>query len=79
MPSSDYYMDLRKFSLEKLKDLFNNTRMLPSQQILQEDVDDRFACLGRHGIENYSNCKQRSNQSATCSPLQRLRGCRSIT
>ena len=26
--------------------------MLPSQQILKEDIDERFSCLERHGIEN---------------------------
>ena len=49
---SDYYLDLSEFSLEKLKTLFENTRLLPSQQILRVDIEARFACLEQSGIEN---------------------------
>jgi hypothetical protein len=52
MPETGYSIDLNKFSLKKLKYNIENTRILPSQQILQEDIDDRFACLEQHGIEN---------------------------
>lgn len=52
MPESGYYLDLSAFSLEKLKNHLKNTRLLPSQQILQDDIDERFACLERNGIEN---------------------------
>jgi len=52
MPTSGYYLDLNAFSIAKLKDLFKNTRLLPSQQILQENIDERFACLEQNGIEN---------------------------
>ncbi len=38
MSPSDYYLDLNAFSLEKLQYLFETTRMLPSQQILQENI-----------------------------------------
>lgn len=49
---SDYYLDLSEFSLAKLQYLFETTRLLPSQQMLQEKIDARFACLAQHGIEN---------------------------
>ena len=49
---SDYYLDLSEFSLEKLKTLFEYTRLLPSQQILLVNIDERFACLEQSGIEN---------------------------
>ena len=38
MQESKYYMDLAAFTLEKLKNLLKNSRLLPSQQILQEDI-----------------------------------------
>lgn len=52
MTPSGYYLDLSTFSLEKLKQLLKNVRLLPSQQILIVDIDERFACLRQHGIEN---------------------------
>ena len=52
MPESGYYIDLSTFSLEKLKNNLKTTRLIPSQQILREDIDVRFACLEQHGIEN---------------------------
>lgn len=52
MGETGYYIDLSTFSLEKLKDNLKNTRLLPSQQILREDIDQRFACLEEHGIQN---------------------------
>jgi hypothetical protein len=52
MTTSGYYLDLGKFSLKKLKGLLKSTRLLPSQQILQEKIDERFACLEGNGIEN---------------------------
>lgn len=52
MPEKGYAIDLSTFSLKKLKHNIENTRTLPSQQILQEDMDERFACLEQHGIEN---------------------------
>jgi len=52
MPESRYYLDLSAFNLKKLKNNLINTRLLPSQQILQDDIDERFACLERNGIEN---------------------------
>jgi hypothetical protein len=52
MPTTDYYLDLSTFSLEKLKTQIKETRLLPSQQVLKDDLDERFACLERNGIEN---------------------------
>ena len=52
MSPSDYYLDLNAFSLEKLQYLFETTRMLPSQQILQDNIHERFACLRQNEIEN---------------------------
>ncbi len=52
MPTSGYTLDLSAFSLEKLKNLFKNARLLPSQKILKENIDERFSCLEQNGIEN---------------------------
>jgi hypothetical protein len=52
MTESGYYIDLSVFSLKKLKNTIQNTRLLPSQQILLENIDERFACLEDHDIEN---------------------------
>jgi hypothetical protein len=52
MPTSGYHLDLSAFSLEKLKYLFKNTRLLPSQQILQENIDERFASLEQNDVDN---------------------------
>ena len=52
MPTAGYYLDLNTFSLAKFKALLKTSRLLPSQQILQENLNDRFACLKRAGIEN---------------------------
>ena len=59
MSTSNYYLDLSAFSLEKLKYLFETTRLLPSQQILQENMDERFACLERIGIENLAQLQEK--------------------
>ena len=52
MPAFGYYLDLCAFNLEKLKALLKSTRLLPGQRILQENIDERFACLKQNGIEN---------------------------
>jgi hypothetical protein len=52
MPEKGYAIDLSTFSLMKLKHNIENTRTLPSQKILEEDIDERFACLEQHGLEN---------------------------
>lgn len=55
---SDYYIDLNKFSLEKLQHLFETTRLLPSQQMLQENIDARFGCLSQNGVENLAQLQK---------------------
>jgi len=41
MVSTGYYLDLGTYSLTKLKNLFKTTRLLPSQQILLEKIDEK--------------------------------------
>jgi hypothetical protein len=51
-PTHGYYVDLGTFSLERLKGLLKRTRLLPSQRVLGERLDERFACLEQNGIAN---------------------------
>jgi hypothetical protein len=52
MPEAGYYLDLSAFSIEKLKNLLKSTRLLPSQELLRDDIDERFAYLEQNGIQN---------------------------
>lgn len=52
MGTSEYYPDLKNFDLAKLKDQLKTTRLLPSQQILRDKIDERFTCIEKNGIEN---------------------------
>jgi hypothetical protein len=52
MGESGYYLDLSEFSLQKLRERLKSIRLLPCQQILLENIDQRFACLEAHGIHN---------------------------
>jgi len=47
-----YYIDLSAISLEQYAQRLKSTEMLPSQQILKEDVDRRFAVIADQGIQN---------------------------
>jgi hypothetical protein len=59
-----YYIDLSAFSLEKLKNQLKTTRLLPSQKILRENIDERFACLAQHGIQNLAQLQKSLNSKA---------------
>ena len=52
MDDTGYYLDLEAFGLFKLKDSLVHGRLLPSQQILLEQIDERFAVLEQLGFEN---------------------------
>lgn len=58
MPTSGYYPDLGAFSLAKLKSLLKIVRLLPSQRILLENMDDRFTRLEQSGVENLEQLKK---------------------
>lgn len=58
MQDSDYYLDLNTFSIGELKELLKNGRLLPSQQILLNDIDARFAFLQDRGIENLAQLQK---------------------
>jgi peptidoglycan hydrolase-like protein with peptidoglycan-binding domain len=50
--SAGYTIDLATFKLETLKSRLRYIHMTPSQQILKEDLENRFAILQSHGIHN---------------------------
>ena len=52
MKTSGYYINLSTFSLEKLEGSLKSARLLPSQKVLQEDLENRFALLKKHAIKN---------------------------
>ena len=58
MAADGYYTDLNKFSIMEMKDLLQHVRLLPSQQILREEIHHRFACLQQHGIENLAQLQR---------------------
>lgn len=58
MQAARYHPDLKAFSLEKLEEKLKNGRLLPSQKILGEQVDEHMACLRRHGIENLQQLQE---------------------
>ena len=58
MSTNGYYLDLETYSLMKIKGIFKSTRLLPSQQILLENMDEKFACLEANGIENLEQLRK---------------------
>lgn len=49
---SGYYIDLRKIRLDDLKITLSSGYVLPSRQILKEDIDRRFEVLRSMGIDD---------------------------
>ena len=47
-----YSIDLAEFSLEKFKQQLRSRELIPSRQILKDDLDSRFSILERSGISN---------------------------
>ena len=47
-----YYCDMSSISLDKLKDNLHFQRLLPSQQVLLEDIDKRFEQIKKLGIND---------------------------
>jgi hypothetical protein len=50
--STGYYIDLTTFNLDSLKSRLQHIHLTPSQQILKEDLENRFAILHAQGIHN---------------------------
>lgn len=54
-----YYIDLNKISLDDLKNKIQSSELLPSQQILKQDIDLKFDSLKSRKIENLDDLKHR--------------------
>ena len=52
-----YYSDLSKLTLDALKSRFAGDDLLPSQQVLKADLDNRFEVLKNMGIKNALDLK----------------------
>jgi hypothetical protein len=50
--NSGYHIDLKKISLEDLKETLSTGYVLPSRSILKEEIESRFAVLGSMGIND---------------------------
>jgi hypothetical protein len=74
MTIAGYYPDLKAFSLTKFKKLLTTSRLLPSQQILQEHLDERFACLAQQGITNLAQLQTALKTKAAAQALAKATG-----
>ncbi len=74
MPTPGYSLDLGTFSLAKLKGLLKTARLLPSQQMLQENIDERFACLEQNGIENLEQLRKALKTKSTVQSFAQATG-----
>jgi hypothetical protein len=50
--ADDYYIDLGKYPLIKFRLDLKESELLPSRQILKEDIEERFKILEDKGIQN---------------------------
>ncbi len=74
MPAPGYSPDLGAFSLAKLKEQLRTARLLPSQQILCEHLDERFACLEQNGIENLAQLQKALKNKAAVAAFAKTTG-----
>jgi hypothetical protein len=54
-----YYIDLAKISLVEYREILRTADLLPSREILKEDIDRRFALLKTAGMETVEDLYQR--------------------
>ena len=52
-----YYIDLTKISLDKLKEKLKTEDLLPSQQILKKNIDERFEIIKSQNLKTMSDLK----------------------
>lgn len=53
-----YYIDFNRITLEEFQKMLESTYLLPSQQIIAEDISERFQVLQAHGINNMQQLQQ---------------------
>ena len=52
--TSQYHIDLEKFSLQRFKTSLESRELIPSRSSLKDDLDERFRILEVNGISNLS-------------------------
>jgi hypothetical protein len=52
-----YYIDLTRISLDKLKEKLKTEDLLPSQQILKKNIDERFEIIKSQNLKTVSDLK----------------------
>ena len=53
-----YYLDLKEKNINGFKERLINTKLLPSQEILKEKIDERFGILIKHNLKNLFDIQQ---------------------
>ena len=59
LETGGYYIDLSTYGLHTLKIRLTHIHLMSSQEILREDMDDRFATLASFGIQNLKQLQTR--------------------
>jgi len=74
MTVAGYAVDLERFKLSKLENMLKTVRLLPSQQLLKENLDENFECLKTHGIENLAHLQNTLKTKAKVEVFAELSG-----
>jgi hypothetical protein len=55
MVKDNYYIDLESIFLSDYKNELGNTELLPSRNIIKEDIENRFNIFGQNGVKNLND------------------------
>jgi hypothetical protein len=55
MIQDNYYINLETISLSDYKNELQNTELLPSRNIIKEEIENRFNILGQHEVKNLND------------------------
>lgn len=69
-----YSRNLSEISLSEYRETLKGQNLLPSRRMLQEDVDARFAALGRQGIADVGALQKRLSTPARLAALAKATG-----
>lgn len=69
-----YYIDLSRITLNEFKKKLKSTDLLPSQQIIKEDIDDKFQVLQSQNIENMHQLQQALKNKGNVNEFSNLTG-----
>lgn len=68
----EYYIDLSAISIDSLKDKLKTEDLLPSQQILREDMEERFRKIKSYGLKTVEDLKKalKTKKEVNCFALK---------